>query len=96
MTAPADVLALAQSAGLYVGSTIDVVFTSTCEAEGDIPMLRELIAVDVKRERGADWLIWRWKSKGANPWGGSDCGHAGNIVDAGFLSLLSARAGVAP
>jgi len=78
------VLHAAERAGIAIGRMVNVLFTCP-DSE---PMLRELTSVDVKHERGKDWLIWKWNARGSTPHGTADCGFGGNVIDDEFLALL--------
>lgn len=84
-----DVIALAAKAGVESGKTINVVFSAE-----DQEMRRELTSVEVQRQYGRDWLIWKWKPVGSTPWGTADCGFAGNAINEEFIAELQALANV--
>ena len=89
MSAQVDVLALAAKAGIANDQTINVVFS----AKTAQPMMRVLTNVEVQTRDGDQWLFWQWRREGSTPWGTSDCGFGGQLVNDDFIAELHALAG---
>lgn len=80
-----EIIAIAERAGIAPGNAINVVFS----APHSEPMKRVLTKVEVQSRFGDLWLFWQWKREGQTPWGTSDCGFGGNLIDADFLADLA-------